>query len=73
VDLLWGRVRHKSTRPLLRTGDPFATLANLCKIRNPDYAKAELVVDAQAGYSIEEMAVKVVQVLLHRRDVLEEK
>ena len=26
IDLLWARVRHKDTRPLLRTADPYATL-----------------------------------------------
>ena len=69
-ELLWNRVRHKTTRPLLRTDNPRETLVGLCKARNPSYEKAELVVDARAEYSIEEMATKVIEVLLTRPDVL---
>ena len=29
IELLWQRVRHKSTRPLLRTADPKQTLSDL--------------------------------------------
>lgn len=73
LDLLWSRVKHKTTRPLLRTADPRATLAELCRTRNPEYAKADLVVDADAAYSIEDMTEKVIEVLLTRPDVLERK
>ena len=72
LDLLWSRVRHKDTRPLLRTADPKATLAELCAARDPLYARAEIVVQAQAGYAIEDMAAKVRAALLARADVLEE-
>ncbi len=72
LDLLWSRVRHKNTRPLLRTADPYATLKSLCEQRNPVYALAELAVDARAEYSIEEMARQVIGALLTRPDVLEE-
>ena len=40
LDTLWERVRHKDTRPLLRTANPLATLAALMKIRTPIYAQA---------------------------------
>lgn len=73
TDLLWSRVKHKTTRPLLRTSDPYATLAELCKTRNPEYAKADLLVDANPAYSIEDMTDRVIQVLLTRPDVLERK
>ena len=73
LDLLWSRVKHKTTRPLLRTANPRATLAELCRTRNPEYAKADLVVDADAAYSIEDMTEKVIEVLLTRPDVLERK
>ena len=73
LDLLWSRVKHKATRPLLRTADPRATLAELCKKRNPEYAKADLVVDANPAYSIDEMTDRVIEVLLTRPDVLEQK
>lgn len=71
VDLLWERVRHKDTRPLLRTPDPKGTLAELCAARTPHYAMADLTVDARADYSIPEMAGKVIDALLTRPDVLE--
>lgn len=71
VDLLWSRVRHKNTRPLLRTDDPYETLKSLCDARNPIYAQADLAVDAHPSYSIEQMAEQVKTALLSRPDVLE--
>lgn len=71
VDLLWARVRHKNTRPLLRTADPYATLKALCAERDPVYARADLVADARADYSVDDMARNVVEVLRGRGDVLE--
>jgi len=72
LDLLWARVRHKNTRPLLRTEDPYATLQELCRLREPVYALADLTVDARPEYSIEDMAGCVIEALLGRPDVLEE-
>ncbi|SLN10618.1 Shikimate kinase [Pseudoruegeria aquimaris] len=71
LDLLWNRVRHKTTRPLLRTANPRATLAELLRAREPFYAKAPLIVDADASYSVEDMAHRVLQALLTRPDILE--
>ncbi|MEM0945913.1 MAG: shikimate kinase [Pseudomonadota bacterium] len=71
LDVLWARVRHKDTRPLLRTSDPYGTLAALLKSRVPAYAEAALVVDAQLDYSIAQMAERVIEALLTRPDVLE--
>ncbi|MBT8460024.1 MAG: shikimate kinase [Boseongicola sp.] len=72
LDLLWSRVSHKNTRPLLLTDNPRATLEGLYTARVPEYAKAELVVDARKDYSIDQMTDKVIEVLLGRADVLEE-
>jgi shikimate kinase len=72
LDLLWNRVRHKTTRPLLRTANPRETLRALCEARNPVYALADIAVDAQADLSIEGMARKVLTALAARPDVLEE-
>lgn len=72
LDLLWARVRHKQTRPLLRTASPYATLRDLCQVRDPIYALADLAVTARPEYSIEEMAGRVIGVLRSRPDVLEE-
>lgn len=71
LDLLWARVRHKDTRPLLRTDNPRATLARLYDERVPLYARADLTVDADETYSIEEMAERVIDALHSRSDVLE--
>lgn len=71
LDLLWARVRHKSTRPLLRTPDAHGTLARLYEERKPFYAQADLAVMADARYSIEDMADKVLDALRSRPDVLE--
>jgi shikimate kinase len=71
LDLLWSRVRHKDTRPLLRTADPYGTLKALYEARIPNYALAELQVEARSDYSIDEMAAKVIGALLTRPDVLE--
>lgn len=71
--LLWSRVKHKSSRPLLRTADPYQTLKEIGATREPIYALADLVVDAAADYAIEDMARRVITALLTRPDVLEER
>jgi shikimate kinase len=71
AELLWQRVRHKASRPLLRTPDPKATLLGLMERREPVYAKAGLVVDARADYSVEEMAGRVLDALAARPDIVE--
>ncbi|TCO69801.1 shikimate kinase [Rhodovulum euryhalinum] len=71
LDLLWNRVRHKSTRPLLQTADAHGTLARLYDERKPLYALADLAVKADPRYSIEDMADKVLDALRTRPDVLE--
>lgn len=71
LDLLWARVRHRDTRPLLRTPDPLQTLMDLCARREPVYAKADLVVDVRSEYCVAQTAGKVCEALLTRPDVLE--
>lgn len=71
LDLLWQRVRHKTTRPLLQTPNPRESLRVLHEARVPIYALADLVVDSRASYSVEDMAAQVRQALLARPDVLE--
>ena len=72
LELLWERVRHKATRPLLHTPDPKGTLTRLYEARVATYAKAELVVDAHPGYSVADMTGQVIRVLTTRPDVLGE-
>lgn len=71
LETLWERVRHKATRPLLRTENPRQTLADLLDARLPVYASANLKVDVEMGYSIEETTQAVIDVLLSRPSVLE--
>jgi shikimate kinase len=59
LDLLWSRVRHKTTRPLLRTADPRATLAEIHAARQPIYAMAPLRVHVAPGWSIEQTSERV--------------
>lgn len=70
LELLWQRVRHKTTRPLLRTANPRETLRELYDARLPFYAQADLTVDSAPELSVEDMAVRVRQALLTRPDVL---
>ncbi|MEL7213903.1 MAG: shikimate kinase [Pseudomonadota bacterium] len=71
LNLLWSRVKHKDTRPLLRTADPKATLRSLYEDRVPLYGEADLTVQAEARYSIDEMTDAVLSALKDRPDVLE--
>ncbi|MEZ5795709.1 MAG: shikimate kinase [Defluviimonas sp.] len=71
LDLLWQRVRHKTTRPLLQTADPRGTLAALLAARTPIYSEAGLAVDARADYSIDDTARAVLKALASRPDILE--
>lgn len=72
LDLLWNRVKHKTTRPLLRTDDPRSTLAEIYAARVPVYAEADLTVETRPEYSIAETAARAADVLLTRPDVLRE-
>lgn len=71
IDLLWSRVRHKDTRPLLRTANPRATLEEIHAARAPVYQLADLAVKARAHYAVADMAEQVVLALKTRPDVLE--
>ena len=71
LDLLWSRVAHKDTRPLLRTENPKQTLTEIFEKRVPIYAKAALSAKADHKMSIENMVDRVIEVLLTRADVLE--
>lgn len=71
LDLLWSRVRHKETRPLLRTADPRGTLMTLYQARVPHYSQADVVVKSEPGLSVDEMTDRVLAALARRPDVLE--
>ncbi|MEM6565199.1 MAG: shikimate kinase [Pseudomonadota bacterium] len=71
IDLLWNRVKHRDTRPLLRTANPNATLTEIYEKRVPEYAKADLRVPCAPPVAIDLMAQRVAHVLLQRPDVVE--
>jgi len=73
LNVLWNRVKHKDTRPLLRTADPYATLRDLYEARVPIYAEADLVAESDGETSIENMVDRVLAALAARPDVLERK
>jgi shikimate kinase len=49
LQLLLARTQRRDTRPLLRTGDPRATLEQLLQDRTPIYAQADFTVDSEDG------------------------
>ncbi|VAV89138.1 Shikimate kinase I [hydrothermal vent metagenome] len=49
LDELVHRTARRDTRPLLRQGNPEQILQRLIKERHPVYAKADLVIDSDAG------------------------
>lgn len=71
LNILWERVRHKDTRPLLRTPDPQATLTAIFEERTPIYNLAGLRVAVDGKASIEETTQSVIDTLATRPDILE--
>lgn len=72
LELLWERVRHKDTRPLLKTADPKGTLRSLYEARVPIYSQADVQVVSVPGMSLDQMARRVSAKLIETRpDVLE--
>lgn len=49
LDLLMARVSKRQTRPLLKTGDPRATMERLMNERYPTYSQADITIDSNAG------------------------
>jgi shikimate kinase len=47
LDILFGRVKRKGDRPLLKTADPRGTLEKLLAEREPTYALADIIVDSE--------------------------
>ena len=72
LSVLWNRVRHKTTRPLLRTSNPRATLGEIYDARVPIYRLADLDVKSDGKATIDEMVNRVLVALADRPDVLEQ-
>ena len=60
LEILWHRVRQRTTRPLLQTADPKGTLAALLAQRSPVYATADLTFEARAGDTIEAATTRLI-------------
>ena len=71
VDTLWKRVKHKRSRPLLRTDNPRETLVNIYTDRFKTYSLADIIIDSNEKSSLEEMANLVIKSLLDRNDLIE--
>jgi shikimate kinase len=56
LDLLWSRVRNKTTRPLLRTDNPRRTLEEILTARTPIYSLAPLKLHVAPHWSIGQTA-----------------
>ena len=70
LDLLWSRVRHRPTRPLLKTPDPYGRLGELFAARAPVYAQASIHVETLAAYTVEDTARALIRALAGHPDVL---
>ena len=71
VDLLWERVRHRDSRPLLRVPDPRGTLERLHAQRAPVYALAPHRLRVREQDDIGATADRVIETLTRAANVLE--
>jgi shikimate kinase len=71
LDTLWERVRHKDTRPLLRTPDPKTTLTEIFHTRRPIYAHAGLRLSIGADATIDDTTQDAVDALAADPTILE--
>jgi shikimate kinase len=68
LDHLWERTRHDSTRPLLATPDPRATLATLLEARDPLYRDAAHIVVDTASQSANTLVSRVIAAMQHHEE-----
>ena len=71
LETLWKRVKHKKSRPLLRTNNPRETLANIYTDRIKTYSLADIVIESHDKSSLEEMAKIVIKSLLDHNYLIE--
>ncbi len=65
-------MKHRDTRPLLRTANPRETLREMLENRRPYYARARVWVEAGPDLTIDEMAQKVIARLREEGGLIEE-
>ena len=71
LEILWNRVKHKKSRPLLRTDNPKKTLTKIYIDRLETYSLADVIINSHSKSSLEEMANLVIKSLLDRNDLIE--
>ena len=71
LDTLWKRVKHKRSRPLLRTDNPRETLVNIYTDRFKTYSLADIIIDSNDKSSLEEVAKLVIKSLFDRNYLIE--
>ncbi|MBF2049210.1 MAG: shikimate kinase [Elainella sp. C42_A2020_010] len=63
IEVLYQRIKHDTTRPLLQTDDPLAKLQLLLQERRPFYAQADVEVTVGAGDSAEQVAARMIEAI----------
>lgn len=62
AEVIWNRIKHSKTRPLLNVDNPLDAAKELLEERIPFYEKADLTVDTES-LSVEEIASEIVKKL----------
>jgi shikimate kinase len=71
LEILWNRVKHKKSRPLLKTDNPKETLTKIYIDRLDTYSSADVIINSHSKCSLEEMANLVIKSLLDRNELIE--
>ena len=70
LEILWERVRHKESRPLLKTANPKATLYKIFEDRKDQYSQADLSITSNYNCSIAQTSQKLLGTLSQISGVL---
>ncbi len=62
MSVIWERVRHSKTRPLLNVDDPFDAAEELLRKRTPFYETADITIDTE-NLTPEEAAYEIMKKL----------
>ena len=62
AEVIWNRIKHSRTRPLLNVDNPLEAARDLLEKRIPFYEKADITVDTES-LSVEEIASEIVRKL----------
>ena len=62
AEVIWNRIKHSKTRPLLNVDNPLDAAKELLEERIPFYEKADITVDTES-LSVEEIASEIIKKL----------